>query len=104
MKAMCGQNGVFIPTYLEHILHLIGFPLCAPEMMRLLTMSALGLPRLPESRLSLSGDMKSSGCLSGVKQKGEDPESLSANTVLSTIVFLPGVSGVSETSAHKLLS
>ena len=85
-------------------MHLIGFPLCAPEMMRLLTMSALGLPRLPESRLSRSGDMKSSGCLSGVRQKGEDPDSLSANTVLSTIVFLPGVSGVSDTSAHKLLS
>ena len=83
-------------------MHFIGFPLCAPEMMRLLTMSARGRPRRPESwPRPRSGDMKSRGWRSGVRQKGEEPDRRSASTVLSTIVFLPGVSGVSVTSAQN---
>ena len=89
-------------THLEHILHLIGFPLWAPSMIRLLTMSARGRPLLPESWfLFLSGDMKSRGCLSGVNENGEDFESLSDKSVLSGRVFLPGVSGVSEFSTQN---
>ena len=65
-------------------------------MIKLLTMSALGLPRLPDSvsGLFLSGDMKSRGCRSGVREKGEESESLSANMILSGATFLPGVSGL----------
>ena len=83
-------------SYLEQILHLIGFPLCVPSMMRLLTMSARGLPRLPDSVSGrfLSGDMKSSGCLSGVSEKGEESLSLSASIILSGATFLTGVSGL----------
>ena len=66
-------------------------------------MSALGLPLRPESWfLFLSGDMKSRGCLSGVRQKGEDLANLSDNTVLSGAIFRPGVSGVSVTSLQNL--
>ena len=61
-------------------------------------MSARGLPRLPDSvsGLFLSGDMKSSGCLSGVREKGEESESLSASIILSGATFLTGVSGLYE--------
>ena len=59
-------------------------------------MSARGLPRLPDSvsGLFLSGDMKSRGCLSGVRENGEESESLSASIILSGATFLPGVSGL----------
>ena len=65
-------------------------------MIKLLTMSALGLPRRPDSVSGrfLSGDMKSRGCRSGVREKGEESESLSANMILSGATFLPGVSGL----------
>ena len=59
-------------------------------------MSALGRPRLPDSCwfLLLSGDMKSRGCLSGVRANVEGLGSLSISKVLSGAVLLPGVSGL----------
>lgn len=87
---------------LSQNLHLMGLPLCAPSIIRLLTISALGLPRLPESWfLFRSGDIKSRGCLSGVRQNGEDLDNLSDNNVLSGAIFLPGVSGVSDWSSQN---
>ena len=74
-------------------------------MIRLLTMSALGLPLLPESWfLFLSGDMKSRGCLSGVRQNGDVPDSLSERMVLSGIIFLLGVSGVRSPVDQNVVS
>ena len=74
----------------------MGLPLCVPSMIRLLTMSARGRPRRPESWFRFrSGDMKSSGCRSGVRQNGEEPDSRSESTVRSGAILRPGVSGVS---------